>query len=139
MNLCIAIRQSKKRDVVAKLVDHYADLLGLHRHRIDVVVDTVTGYTKEHGAYGGVFVEGKHVTVALDSDLTKFQTILVLAHELIHARQAAIGKLSYQNGRAHWCGRDMHDLPYEQKPWEIQAHREMGGLICLLGSRIMTQ
>ena len=54
-----------------------------------------------------------------DSDIeTK---IVSLAHEFIHAWQVDRGDLL---GMA-WKGDDLHELPYQLQPWEIEAHGNM--------------
>lgn len=132
MKINIAIRPSKKRDVITKLVNHYVDFLGISNSKVTLTVDTVTGYAKDHDAYGGVLVEGKDIYLALDADITKFMSILVLAHEMVHVKQVARGLLTYVGGRSHWRGKDLHNLPYDEKPWEIQANREMHNLLARL-------
>ena len=136
MQLNVAIRKSKKKDVITKLVNHFAELLRIQKSRVSVTVISVVGYAKEHGAYGGVNVEGKHVTIALDSALSRFQTILALAHEMVHVKQVAAGHLSYVDQQSHWMGCNMHHLPYEERPWEVQAHAMMGDLIKQLWTRL---
>lgn len=139
MQHTVAIRKSKKREVITSLLQHFIELLKLDRSHVHVTVFSVVGYAKEHGAYGGINVDGKHVTIALDSALSRFQTILVLAHEMIHVKQVARGQLSYVNEQAHWMGRNLHHLPYDDRPWEIQAHAQMTTLIGALWDRISDQ
>ncbi len=136
MKLDVAIRKSKKKDVVTKLVNHFAELLCVQKSRVIVTVISAVGYAAEHGAYGGVNVDGKHVTIALDSRLSRFQTILVLAHEMVHVKQVARGQLSYIGQQPHWLGRNLQHLPYEQRPWEVQAHSTMWKLIPQLLARL---
>lgn len=47
---------------------------------------------------------------------------ITLAHEMVHAKQMASGKLKTINGVNYWCGkRYTRKTKYLNKPWEIEA------------------
>lgn len=61
------------------------------------------------------------VCVFVDPDSDIETNIVSLAHEFIHAWQVDRGDLL---GMA-WKGDDLHELPYQLQPWEIEAHGNM--------------
>lgn len=65
--------------------------------------------------------------VVLRNDLTPDQEIIVLRHELRHVAQIETGRLTFQNDRPIWDGRDVADLPYRDQPHERDACRAMHG------------
>jgi len=64
------------------------------------------------------------VCVFVDPDSDIESNIVSLAHEFIHAWQVDRGDLS---GMA-WKGDDLHELPYQLQPWEIEAHGNMASV-----------
>jgi hypothetical protein len=94
------------------------------------------GFRKKYYAMGGVkwFDRGNRPTklaIDLDADLSKSNTLLTLAHEMVHVKQYIKGEL--QDFRAKrttkWQGKlvDEDKIYYYDLPWEIEAHgREMG-------------
>ena len=64
------------------------------------------------------------VCVFVDPDSDIETNIVSLAHEFIHAWQVDRGDLV---GMA-WKGVDLHELPYQLQPWEIEAHGNMASV-----------
>lgn len=54
------------------------------------------------------------------------QIMVSVAHEMVHVKQMAQGKLKYfvENDIevAFWCGKRLEHLPYLDRPWEIEAY-----------------
>jgi len=61
------------------------------------------------------------VCVFVDPETEIKENIVSLAHEFIHAWQVDRGDLEGMN----WKGEDLHELPYQLQPWEIEAHGNM--------------
>ncbi len=61
------------------------------------------------------------VCVFVDPETDIKDNIISLAHEFIHAWQVDRGDLEGMN----WKGEDLHELPYQLQPWEIEAHGNM--------------
>jgi hypothetical protein len=54
---------------------------------------------------------------------TYVQMALTLAHELVHVKQFATGKLKAYDGGHVWSGSTYPDsTPYLDQPWEVQAY-----------------
>ena len=61
------------------------------------------------------------VCVFIDPASNIKENITSLAHEFIHAWQVDRGDLLSMS----WKGEDLHELPYQLQPWEIEAHGKM--------------
>jgi hypothetical protein len=62
-------------------------------------------------------------------NINKSETITVLSHELVHLKQYNSGDLNVVGGGiVIWKGNKINvlDIPYEQRPWEIEAFNKQG-------------
>lgn len=64
------------------------------------------------------------VCVFVDPESDLETNIVSLAHEFIHAWQVDRGDLEAMT----WKGDDLHELPYQLQPWEIEAHGNMASV-----------
>ena len=130
MILHVCIRKSRKRDFVETMTRYFIQQLGLKSSRFALTVRTYQNFSKDTGgSSGGANYNPGHVEVALDSRMNAAQIVLVLAHEMIHVRQMAQGKLRYEGDTPFWCGKDASHFEYDDCPWEKQAYTEMFDLI----------
>jgi hypothetical protein len=130
MQLHVCIRKSRKHDFVEAMTKYFIQQLGLKSSAWACTVRTYRNFTKDTGgSSGGANYTPGHVEVALDSRLNASQIVLVLAHEMIHVRQMARGKLRYEGDIPFWCGKDASHFEYDDRPWEKQAYKEMFDLI----------
>ena len=71
-------------------------------------------------------------TITIDPNLGKRNTLLVLAHEMVHVKQYAKGELKdyVKVPRVKWRGKVYNDrkIDYWDMPWEIEAHGREKGL-----------
>jgi hypothetical protein len=71
-------------------------------------------------------------TITIDPNLGKRNTLLVLAHEMVHVKQYAKGEMKdYLRAKSvRWCGKVYNDnkMNYWDQPWEIEAHGREKGL-----------
>lgn len=95
--------------------------------RKDIIDPKVYGYCdwndKSH--------RSRDFTIVIDPNLNKKQTLLALAHELVHLKQYAKGELRdySRTGHTAWRGEkiDSH-VNYWETPWEIEAYGREKGL-----------
>jgi predicted metallopeptidase len=62
-------------------------------------------------------------------NINRNESITVLSHELVHLEQYNSGNLeAVGNGIVIWKGNKINviDIPYEQRPWEIDAFNKQG-------------
>ncbi len=70
-----------------------------------------------------------HYQIWLDKTLSRAMTCETLAHELQHVRQFLDGRLEIKNGLVYFEGACMSSVPYNQRPFELEARkvgRELG-------------
>ena len=121
----IAMRRGERRDFVEACTKFYIRELKLEKSRFELVVLTEKDMLKNKGLNGGIIQFGaKEVGVILDSRIPAWQLIITLAHEMIHVKQVAKGRLrtTIENGAMvnTWQGKRM-DVPYHERPWEHEA------------------
>jgi hypothetical protein len=119
------IRKSKKRDFIEVMTKFYIKHLKLESSRFTLHLMIKKGQLKETGGNGVTAHDGKEIVVCLDSGISVQQLMLTLAHEMVHVKQIATGRLSYavvgDVECVKWCGKDANDIPYLERPWELQA------------------
>jgi len=71
-------------------------------------------------------------TITVDPNLGKRNTLIVLAHEMVHVKQYAKGEMKdyLRAKRVKWRGKvyDDNQMSYWDYPWEIEAHGREKGL-----------
>lgn len=73
----------------------------------------------------------RNFTITVRPDLNKKQTLLAIAHEMVHVKQYARGELKdyLRTNRCKWKGEFFDEgLWYWDLPWEIEAHGREKGL-----------
>jgi hypothetical protein len=90
-------------------------------------VRSVRGLTDVQDARGGVLQEGRQILMFLDSSLSMEQLVQTIAHEMIHVKQIARGRLTcfIEHGELvnRWLGETL-EAEYHLRPWEIEAFRK---------------
>lgn len=125
MEVSVIGRISYKLKLVSTQVHWTIEDLGLSNSKLKLEVIAKPGLRKTHGANGLTGRQGDVLGFALDTQLPVPQIFATVAHEMIHIKQMAKGKLRYEfRGKKEqviWCGKKMNDLPYFERPWEIEA------------------
>jgi hypothetical protein len=126
MNVIVTGRDSYRRRVVSVQVNWLINELGLSRSRLTLEVIPKPGLRKSHGANGLSGRRDDVLGLVIDTQLPIPQLFASVAHEMIHVKQMARGTLQYtMRGNtevAIWRGKRMKDLPYYDRPWEIEAY-----------------
>lgn len=122
------MRKSSRRDFVEACANFYIKELNLVSSRYELGIISQVGLLKTDGFNGGVLQnESKSVTIVLDSRLPMDQLMITLAHEMIHVKQIAKGRLRSQiiDGKPvhFWKGKAMN-VSYYDRPWEHEAWRQ---------------
>lgn len=75
-------------------------------------------------------VRPRYFTIRVDAGMPLRETLTTIAHEMVHVKQFAQGKLKYLTtaNKHKFDGKYFSDsLDYWDRPWEIEAHgREIG-------------
>lgn len=65
------------------------------------------------------------IHIRIDHRLSFIDTVICLAHELVHAKQYLSGRLksvpNTEDGKWVWKGKKYNDCDYENDPWEREA------------------
>lgn len=85
---------------------------------------------------GNVVLEAPNTyTITMQGDAPWSWTIKTLAHELVHVHQFQTGRLQSRWVDGQWQSRwqegrwkNRKDIPYDERPWEIEAREKEEGL-----------
>lgn len=136
MNLTVDMRKSSRQELITACTQFFINELKLNSSRYTLIVTSQVGLLRTMGFNGGISQTGpKEITIVLDSRLPLEQLAVTLAHEMVHAKQFAKGRLqTYMQGDTLinvWQGKVI-DLPYYNRPWEREAWRQERDLACRL-------
>lgn len=126
MEIQVNCRSKGRRALIEAAAAFYAQELKLNKSKTKLVIDNVSGFSKETGYRGAVAKMGKGVlAMALDSRLESETLFNTLAHEMVHVKQYALGQLDVVAGRKgtvnyKWLGR-INKNEYFDCPWEVEA------------------
>lgn len=140
MDVVMCGRASIRRDFIESCIRFFANKLKLDRHRIVVVASSVRGLAKNQDAKGGIVQEDRRiVSMFLDSSLKDEMLVQTIAHEMIHVKQIATGRLTcfVKDGEIEnvWRGQKIV-TDYHLRPWEVEAFRRERELAYSLWSLI---
>lgn len=114
--------RTAKKGFLAAVANLYVKELGLSRSKTTVRIETVAGLLKTTGFRGGcIQISKDFISISLDSRLDIETVCTVLAHEMIHAKQYALGQLKLDETGYKWLGKMWTDTQYYDYPWEIEA------------------
>lgn len=121
MEIQVASASKVRKAFIEAMAILYAKELRLARSRTTVYISTVPGLLKATGMRGGcTLVERGFISIAVDSRLPIETLCTVLAHEMVHAKQYALGQLKVVGSKFSWLGRTYKENYYDN-PWEIEA------------------
>lgn len=121
MKIEIVSRSQFRKDFVGTIAQLYACELGLWRSKASIVVHTVPGLLKTTNMRGAcMLMDDGTINIGLDSRLDVETMCIVLAHEMVHAKQYALGQLKVRGKSWYWMGRRVK-VDYYDTPWELEA------------------
>jgi hypothetical protein len=93
-------------------------------------IDLLISFDLDQGHGGCSEIDFNNFEIEINSRLRRKNTLLTLAHEMVHLKQYAGGQLQYNyTPKAHkFLGKRFNkDMNYWDQPWEIEAFgRELG-------------
>lgn len=132
MEIQVLSRSKDKRGLISAVALFYAQELKLHRSKCSLSITTVPGLLKSTGIRGGITQLSKYeLSIAVDSRLPLETLLITLAHEMVHAKQYALGQLKIGKRGYIWLGKE-YKTTYYESPWELQAF----GLERILANKI---
>ena len=120
-----------------KTAKFYAKYLNISDFEYKVFICLAPNLRKNDGNNGIASRTGKReITVALDSKLALPQTLMTLAHEMVHVKQYVRGQYRGElsrNGKMKrmWLGKQ-YSVAYLKRPWEREAFRRESELVTAL-------
>lgn len=112
-------------EAMERMARYCIGYLSLSKSKRELILITSKNQIKETGAKGLTGVEGNAIIVCLDSRLNERDMLDTMAHEMVHVQQLAKGMLVYRMDgdveTAIWRGKDMSNMHYLARPWELQA------------------
>jgi len=125
------MRRGKRSDFIEAVIAFYIQELKLDRSRYFLAVITDQNVIRKQDIKGGVIQSAPRVIgMVLDTRLPMQQLVQTIAHEMVHVRQIARGRLQNKVIRNQmvnvWRGRIYadRDLAYHRRPWELEAFRQ---------------
>ena len=125
MDIEVVMRSCQKRAFLEAASAFFEQELKLKKSKAKLLICCRPNLVKEHNLSGmATEVVDKLIVVYLDSKLPLEKTISTLAHEMVHVKQIATGKLKHKKYRGKivpfWNGKRVIKK-YTDRPWEIQA------------------
>lgn len=123
MEIRVSGRSKERREMVESVAEFYRQELRLSKSKYAAQIDLVPGFLKSSGMRGAtIALEEKFLSIAVDSRLPVEETLSTLAHEMVHAKQYALGQLRHgDDGVTYWLGKPVVPEHYYDAPWEIEA------------------
>jgi len=124
-NIQVLLRKGSKKNFLEAATLFFAQELKLKNSSYELVVMTQKGLVKSQNINGlATKLHDKLLGVVIDSNLNIEKSISTLAHEMVHVKQMATGKLQHKTIRgkevAFWNGKKVK-ADYLNRPWEQQA------------------
>lgn len=136
---------AKQRAIIERAVDFFLDKLMTKRLKSSIAIDLeiVKDLQKKQGVMGDATWEDdayrpKEFSVRVDwnGKSGMENTLMTLAHELVHVKQFARGEMRdlLSVAKVSWNGKryDRGETEYWDLPWEIEAHGRERGLFVRL-------
>jgi len=116
----------RKRAIEDAIMFASSQLMSRIRKPVYINIRTIRKLAEKQGVYGDCMDEGdREFTIRIDVSLPLDQMIETILHEMVHVWQY-VSKRMVQN----WVhevrfAKEVYsaDLPYDDRPWEIEAHR----------------
>jgi len=122
-NKCARYRQKAITDSVM-----FASKVLMSRIRKPVYINirTIRKLAEKQGVYGDCMDEGdREFTIRIDVSLPLEDMISTILHEMVHVWQYVSKRMIYKWVHEVRFAKEVYsaDLPYDDRPWEIEAHR----------------
>jgi hypothetical protein len=127
MDIEIHTKSAEKRRFLEAFAKVYAKLLNIEHRNGSIIIATKRDVRSEHEAEGLTLGMDKDIFIFLQSNMGFGDTVRVLAHEMVHAKQHLLGQIKHRvhRGRTqtYWMGR-LNKNDYLRQPWEVAAYSQ---------------
>lgn len=130
MDYTVMLGRSGKVEFVEACVEHLIEELNLTNSKCKLIITQDKNIRKTEKCDGTtacvVGSKNKVLVITLNASLPFNTTLTLLAHEMVHVKQFASGKLRVERIRKKlvhvWLGKRVTGLHYYDQPWEKQAY-----------------
>jgi hypothetical protein len=123
MEFAVEARSPRAKEFLEHMIPEMIEQLGLARYNKALLVRVERKVDEENSDGVTVPLPGLNaIVVAVRStrDLTKLGA--TVAHEMVHVKQIASGKLKTVKSKIQWNGKLFKaSTPYLSRPWEVEA------------------
>lgn len=115
----------RQRAIKEALDFAFSNLMSRTRNPIYINIQPSKTLAEKQGVYGDCMDEGdREFTIRIDTSISLDDMVSTIIHEMIHVqqyltkrlRQPYFGKAVFERVDYDW------DMPYDDRPWEIEAH-----------------
>ena len=123
MEYHLKTRSKTLRRFIDSIMPSLIKQLGLKNSRKELFINICRGPQLEDNDGVTSYIEQFDCIVILLRQCSSLEKLgLTLAHEMVHVKQLAKGKLKSKNGIRYWNGRAVsRKVKYLNQPWEIEA------------------
>lgn len=127
----------QKRELVAQAAEFFLKKLitdGRQRRPILLDIELVRNLRKNDNVEADVVFEDTKAShnseffVRVDAGMPLRDTLIAVAHELVHVKQYRLGELVQHPQKSMWKGQAVTVDDYYDRPWEIEAFGRQLGL-----------
>ena len=115
----------KKKAITAAAWFAFNTLMPQTQKPIFINIRTIRNLAEKKGIYGDVMDEGdREFTIRIDVSITPQEMISTVLHEMVHVQQYVTRRMIQNtSNEVRFDSVDYNaDLPYYDRPWEIEAH-----------------
>jgi len=128
MILFINMRKSQRKEFIETCATFFMRQLKLEKSKYTVLISSIRNMRNNIGYSGSVTPTGKLniLSMELDSGLDTDRLVEVIAHEFLHVKQIATGRLKIVKKKTFWLGKQINanKIGYYNHPWEIDVWKK---------------
>jgi hypothetical protein len=126
MEFAVETRSKRTKEFLEHMIPEMIDQLGLARYNKALLVRVEKDVDGENSEGITVALPGINaIVVALRSTRDFAKLGATIAHEMVHVKQIASGKLKTTNRKIVWNGKSYKSsTPYLSRPWEVEAFQK---------------
>ena len=119
--------QYRKRAIESAINFAASQMMSRIRKPVYINIITIRKLAEQQGVYGDCMDEGdREFTIRIDVSLPLDQMITTILHEMVHVWQYVSNRMVYKWVHEVRFAKEVYDwdMPYDDRPWEIEAHRK---------------
>jgi hypothetical protein len=117
----------RKRAIEAAIHFAASQMMSRIRKPVYINIRTIRKLAEKQGVYGDCMDEGdREFTIRIDVSLPLEDMISTILHEMVHVWQYISNRMVYKWVHEVRFAKEVYswDMPYDDRPWEIEAHRK---------------